>query len=292
MKTSQKGIDMIKGFESCRLDAYKCPAGVWTIGYGHTGNVCKGMAITREMAETFLREDLVKFELKVSKYDPQYSWSQNEFDALVSFAYNVGSIDQLTARGTRSREVIAEKILQYNKAKGKVLNGLVRRRKEERALFLAPCGKTPGNGTGESHRGIVGYSLKTDGGKQVSRSFKVREFRCKDGSDRLLVDVDFVTDKLQAIRDHFNAPVTINSAYRTAAYNASLPNAAKKSYHLQGRAFDIVVKGHTPLEVARYAQTLGIPGIIQYNSFVHVDSRPTRYWARNNNGKVTVRSIF
>lgn len=293
MKTSQKGIDMIKGFESCRLDAYKCPAGVWTIGYGHTNNVCKGMAITREMAETFLRDDLVKFELKVSKYDSTYHWNQNEFDALVSFAYNVGSIDRLTNQGWRSREVIAEKILQYNKARGKVLNGLVRRRKEERALFLTPCGKTPGNGTGEAHRGIVEYSLKADGGKQVSRSFKVREFRCKDGSDRLLVDVDFVTDKLQAIRDHFNAPVTVNSAYRTPEYNGRPDvGGAKASYHLQGRAFDIVVKGHTPIEVARYAQALGIPGIIQYNSFVHVDSRPTRYWARNNAGKVTVRSGF
>ena len=64
MKTSQKGIDLIKNFEGCRLDAYKCPAGVWTIGYGHTGNVHKGMAITQEAAEAFLREDLVKFELK------------------------------------------------------------------------------------------------------------------------------------------------------------------------------------------------------------------------------------
>lgn len=291
MKTSQKGIDLIKSFEGRRLDAYKCPAGVWTIGYGHTGNVHKGMAITQEAAEAFLREDLVKFELKVGKYDSAYRWNQNEFDALVSFAYNVGSIDQLTDRGRRSREAIAEKILQYNKAGGKALNGLIRRRKEERALFLAPCGKTPGNGAGQSHRGIVAYSLKADGGKQVSRNFKVREFRCKDGSDGLLVDVDFVVDRLQAIRDRFNAPLTINSAYRTAAYNQKV-GGAKSSYHMKGRAFDIVVKGHTPLEVARYAQSLGIPGIIQYNGFVHVDSRPVRYWARNNAGKVTVRSSF
>ena len=112
MKTSQKGIDLIKNFEGCRLDAYKCPAGVWTIGYGHTGNVHKGMAITQEAAEAFLREDLVKFELKVGKYDSAYHWNQNEFDALVSFAYNIGGIDQLTDRGRRGREAIAEKILQ------------------------------------------------------------------------------------------------------------------------------------------------------------------------------------
>ena len=66
----------------------------------------------------------------------------------------------------------------------------------------------------------------------------------------------------------------------------------KNSYHLKGQAFDIVVKGHTPNEVAKYAQTLGIKGIIRYNTFVHVDSRTTKYWARNNNGCVTVVSTF
>ncbi len=95
----------------------------------------------------------------------------------------------------------------------------------------------------------------------------------------------------QAIRDHFGVPVTVNSAFRTEPYNRKVGGAGK-SYHLTGQAFDIVVKGHTPLEVARHAQSLGIPGIIQYNSFVHVDSRPTRYWARNDNGKVTVKSSF
>lgn len=145
----------------------------------------------------------------------------------------------------------------------------------------------------ENNKEATLFSLKENGNERVSQNFKVSEFRCKDGSDKILIDVDFVRNKLQAIRDHFNAPVTVNSAYRTPEYN-SRPDVggAKNSYHLQGRAFDIVVKGHTPLEVARYAQSLGIPGIIQYNGFVHVDSRPVRYWARNNNGEVTVRSSF
>lgn len=291
MKTSQKGIDLIKKFEGCKLTAYKCPAGIWTIGYGHTGDVKQGQTITRDYAETLLRSDLVKFELKVSKYDPQYNWNQNEFDALVSFAYNIGNIDQLTDRGNRSREKIAEKILLYNKAAGQVLNGLIRRRNAERELFLTPCSKTSGNGAEQSHVGIAEYSLKLDGEKQISKNFKVKEFRCKDGSDRILIDVDFVTDKLQIIRNHFDAPVTINSAYRTESYNKKV-GGAKASYHMKGRAFDIVVKGHTPLEVAQYAQQLGINGIIQYNRFVHVDSRTKRYWARNDNGKVTVRDTF
>lgn len=135
------------------------------------------------------------------------------------------------------------------------------------------------------------YSLKTDGEKQISRNFKVKEFRCKDGSDKVMIDVDFVKNKLQAIRDHFDAPVTINSAYRTESYNKKV-GGAKSSYHMRGQAFDIVVKGHTPQEVAQYAQTIGINGIIQYNTFVHLDSRITRYWARNYNGKVPVKNSF
>ena len=134
-KVSNDCISLIKQFEGCRLTAYKCPAGVWTIGYGHTAGVKEGMKITQAQAELFLLDDLQKYADKVNKYDAKYSWRQNEFDALVSFCYNIGSIDQLTANGTRSRQVIAEKMLLYNKAGGKVLNGLVRRRKAEYTLF-------------------------------------------------------------------------------------------------------------------------------------------------------------
>ena len=104
--------------------------------------------------------------------------------------------------------------------------------------------------------------------------------------DAKLLHVDFVNHDLQKIRDHFGVPITINSAYRTSAHNTKV-GGAKNSYHMKGQAFDIVVKGKTPNEVAKYAQTLGINGIIQYNSFVHVDSRSNKRWARNDNGKVT-----
>lgn len=147
MKTGQAGIDLIKKYEGCRLEAYKCPAGVWTIGYGHTEDVKPGQRITQAEAEAILIADLKKFERKVRIYYDRYRWTQNEFDALVSFAFNLGSIDQLTAGGTRSREVIAEKMLLYNKAAGKVLSGLTRRRNEERALFLR---KDAGNDTAGS----------------------------------------------------------------------------------------------------------------------------------------------
>lgn len=140
-------------------------------------------------------------------------------------------------------------------------------------------------------KSVKEFSLAKDGGANVSKNFKVNEFRCKDGSDRILIDVDFVENKLQLIRNAFNTPVTINSAYRTESYNKKV-GGAKSSYHMKGQAFDIVVSGHTPQEVARCAQSIGINGIIQYNTFVHIDSRNTRYWARNNNGKVTVLGSF
>ena len=136
MKTSQNGINLIKKFEGCRLKAYKCAAGVWTIGYGHTAGVKSTNVITQEQAEEYLREDLERFEKNVEKYNYRYNWNQNEFDALVSFAFNIGNIDKLTADGTRTKKQIAEKIPLYNKAAGKVLSGLTKRRQAEKELFL------------------------------------------------------------------------------------------------------------------------------------------------------------
>lgn len=138
MKISETGLNLIKSFEGCRLTAYTDAAGVWTIGWGHTGDVHAGQTITQAEADTLLAHDLEKYEAKVDKYNGTYGWNQNEFDALVSFAYNIGSIDQLTANGTRSRDVIAAKMLEYNKAGGKVLAGLTKRRAAEQGLFLTP----------------------------------------------------------------------------------------------------------------------------------------------------------
>ncbi len=143
----------------------------------------------------------------------------------------------------------------------------------------------------EALTGIFNYSLEKDGEESISKNFKVKEFRCKDGSDSIFVDVNFVRNYLQKIRDYFNSPLTINSAYRTEEYNKKV-GGAKNSYHMKGQAFDIAVKGHTPTEVAQYAQTLGIKGIIQYNTFVHVDSRTRKYWSKNKNGKISVVKSF
>ena len=138
MKISAEGLALIKSFEGCKLTAYKAVSTekYYTIGYGHYGaDVKKGMKITQAQADAYLVSDLAKFEAKVEKYNSKYNFNENQFSALVSFAYNVGSIDQLTANGTRTIAQISAKILEYNKSGGKVLSGLTKRRKAEKALF-------------------------------------------------------------------------------------------------------------------------------------------------------------
>lgn len=139
-KTSEKGIEMIKQFEGLRLHAYLDAAGVCTIGYGHTNTVKPGDVITEYGAESLLEKDLEKFEAHVNSYDQFYHWTQNEFDAMVSFAFNIGNINGVTADGTRKKSVIAENMLKYCNAtvngKKVQLKGLVNRRKREREVFL------------------------------------------------------------------------------------------------------------------------------------------------------------
>ena len=136
MQTSKNGINLIKRFEGCRLKAYKCPAGVWTIGYGHTQGVKQGDAITQEQADSWLRYDLRIFELHV-KNNVKYRLNQNQFDALVSFTYNCGLKNLKTLIANRNLEQIGNAIIKYNKANGKILQGLVNRRKAEQTLFFS-----------------------------------------------------------------------------------------------------------------------------------------------------------
>lgn len=139
MKTSQRGIDLIKTFEGLKLTAYVCPAGVLTIGYGTTKGVTKGQTITAAEAERLLRADLAVFEAGVSKA-VKVPLEQHEFDALVSFAYNIGlgalgksTLLRLLNAGDKAGA--ARQFERWNKAGGKVLAGLTRRREAERKLF-------------------------------------------------------------------------------------------------------------------------------------------------------------
>ena len=135
-KINKSGLNLIKKYEGCKLTSYICPAGVLTIGYGHTGKDVKpNQTITKKKAISLLKKDLARFERHVQSYNYIYEWTDNEFSALVSFAYNIGNIDQLTAYGTRTRSQIRSGMLKYVKANGKTLQGLVKRRKAELKLF-------------------------------------------------------------------------------------------------------------------------------------------------------------
>lgn len=140
MKASENALKLIEKYEGLRLTAYKATAKdqFYTIGYGHYGaDVKAGMTISEAEAEAYLREDITEAENAVSKYS-DYGFNQNQFDALVSFAYNVGSIDQLTNGGKRSIAEISAKIPEYIYSSGVKLNGLFRRRAEEKSLFDTP----------------------------------------------------------------------------------------------------------------------------------------------------------
>ncbi len=133
---------------------------------------------------------------------------------------------------------------------------------------------------------IKEYSLRKDGAKQLSPSFRVRELRCRDGTDTVLIDDELVVI-LQCIREHFGKPVHITSGYRTAAHNTAV-GGSKSSQHLLGRAADLWVEGTTVDAVAAYAESLlpGRGGIGRYpkdakhpsrtTGWVHIDTRPNK----------------
>lgn len=159
-RIGQAGLDLIKQYEGCRLAAYRCAAGVWTIGYGHTAGVHSGMTITQAQADAYLRQDIAKFEGYVN--NPAYvpitaNLNQNQFDALVSFAFNLGAGNLRKLCKGRTAAQIAQAMTQYCKANGKVLAGLRRRRAAEQALFNKPVSAaTPAQNT-ESED----YNMKT-----------------------------------------------------------------------------------------------------------------------------------
>lgn len=141
MNISKDGISFIQRHEGCLLTAYRCPAGVWTIGYGHTSNVRQGMHITPDQAEAYLRQDLKVVETSLSTA-VKCALTQNQYDALCSFIFNVGCGAFL--RSTLLRKVkadpsdptIADEFLKWNKSGGRVLAGLTERRNDERNLYF------------------------------------------------------------------------------------------------------------------------------------------------------------
>ncbi|HEJ5874602.1 lysozyme [Pseudomonas aeruginosa] len=142
MRTSQRGIDLIKSFEGLRLSAYQDSVGVWTIGYGTTRGVTSYMTITVEQAERMLANDIQRFEPELDKL-VKVPLNQNQWDALMSFVYNLGSANlasstllKLLNKG--DYRGAADQFPRWVNAGGKRLEGLVKRRAAERALFLEP----------------------------------------------------------------------------------------------------------------------------------------------------------
>lgn len=140
MKTSQKGIDFIKRHEALRLNAYKDAVGVWTIGYGHTLTAKEGMIITEAEAERLLKLDLKTAEAEINRH--LLPLKQHQFDSLASFVFNVGigAFSKSTLLKRLKMDVnhpdIASQFNRWVYGGGKILKGLVKRRKEEANLYI------------------------------------------------------------------------------------------------------------------------------------------------------------
>ena len=139
MEISAKGLDLIKKFEGLELESYLCPADVWTIGYGSTKGVKEGMSITEEEAEALLKKEAQEYCDYVKEY-VSVTLTQNQFDALVTWTYNLGprnlkNSTLLEVLNKEEYDKVPEQILRWTKAAGKELNGLVRRRQAEADLF-------------------------------------------------------------------------------------------------------------------------------------------------------------
>lgn len=175
MKCSEVGLNLIKSFEGLRLTTYADAGGTLTIGYGHTRNVRRNQKITIEQADAFLRADVVTAENAVNKWYNTYHFSQSEFDALVSFAFNLGTgnVNKLVANGTRSRKEIAEAIPRYCHCGGKKLAGLVKRREAEKALFLSGNITATAEPSESKYREVAVNCIKGVYGNGESRRKKV-----------------------------------------------------------------------------------------------------------------------
>lgn len=146
MRTGQEGIELIKEYEGFRAEAYLCPGGKWTIGYGHTQGVRQGDKITEIEAGDHLKYDVGDAELAVNSLI-HVPLEQCQFDALVSLVYNIGcgnfhssTIRRLVNEGCRDKNKITHAFKMWKKSNGRVLSGLIRRREAEAALYCKADG--------------------------------------------------------------------------------------------------------------------------------------------------------
>lgn len=202
---------------------------------------------------------------------------------LKSLGYSVGTVDGVYGTSTKSA------VKKFQSAYGLTADGIAGVKtlsKISSALntsTVSTYSRTSSN--------VVTYSLARSGSTKLTNNFSVSEFKCNDGSDTVKIDLKLAA-LLQEIRNHFGKPVIINSAYRTASYNKKM-GGSSNSLHLYGKAADIRIDGVSPTAIARYCESLGVKGIGLYSTFVHVDTRTTKYyWKTSGSATWSVSSFY
>jgi len=324
MAINQRGMELIKHFEGLRLDAYKDPVGIWTIGWGYTGSdVHSGQRISLKEAVQLLEDDLLEHETFVED-NVSVPLNANQFAAVVSFAFNAGNGNLKTSTlrrklNGRDYKGAAEEFLKwvYGTAGGKKikLNGLVRRRTQERNLFLGKPielgGTTLNIARGpvvepvSAETALVG-DYDSDFAAYIEslglRHFKPYEFLVMGGRHsnphssayglnekpprKLWPNIGLTAQVLDRLRDLLGAPIVTTSVYRSTRYNTKI-GGARNSLHKQFRAVDFIVKANSgPAEWANVlrqqlrqgkgsSRGMFKGGVGTYSSFVHVDTRGT-----------------
>lgn len=281
----QPAVDLIKKWEGLRLDAYICPAGVPTIGYGHTGlNVKLGMKITEADAEALLLSDLEKFARAVDT-QIRVPLTNNQRCALISFVFNVGAgaLMESTLRrrlnnGEDPQKVAMEELPRWNKGDGRVLEGLVRRRRDELDLFIGGAKPlttdvkfTPDKPFGFNVTPNIKYG-------ELALNEEARRFNKQFQCDTAMVLCQFA----ERVRAAFgNKPVVITSGYRPPKINAQV-GGSPRSEHLYDApdtgAIDFYIAGADIYAVqawcdAHWSYSLGYGA---QKGFLHLGIRPGR----------------
>lgn len=318
MKLTRNGLELIKHFEGLFLEAYRDPVGIWTIGYGHTATAKKGMKVTEKQAEKLLKDDLKDAERAVKTLVTS-ALTDGQHSALVSFTFNLGA-GNLSASTLLKRvndgdmAGAADEFPKWRLAGGKVLPGLVRRRKSERHLFLtgafkdfadgvpeisASAAGAPGTPSGDVvladdddyltdfETFVAGLNLKNfkpyellvmgdKHGNPASAAFGLNGYPPRD----LWQQVAPTIRMLDKLRLTLGAPIRTISVYRSPAYNQAI-GGATHSQHMKFTAIDFVVQSNSsPSDWAstlRQFRQAGLfsGGIGTYKTFVHIDSRGT-----------------
>lgn len=279
---------IVREFEGCRLEAYVCPAGVLTIGWGHTGpDVTEGLVWTQQQADAALDAELSNFRAAAVKLLPMLPrWNAQQQAAIVSFTYNVGTgaLEESTLRkrllaGEDPALVVREELPRWNKGGGGVLEGLVRRRAAEVALF---CGEQPATATPQPGRVRPTDPFST----RLSAHFTLGELALNQEARRFhhQHQVDTAAELcafLERVRTRFSKPVVITSGYRPPEINRAVGGASSSEHLFDAPgvgAVDFYVDG-APIQAVQDWCDTEWPYSVGYGApkgFVHLGIRKGR----------------